>query len=75
MYNNEDTNVEYSDILKVGDIVFGDGINDYARIYKEVNDPEKGDYFIFQDRFNDKFSFYIIQSILNILLGLLAFKF
>ena len=63
MYSNEESSVDYTDILKVGDVVYGDDIQGYARIYKEVNDPEKGDYFIFQDRFNDKFAFYIIQSI------------
>jgi hypothetical protein len=63
MYFNEDTNVEYSDILKVGDVVFGDGIDDYARIEKEINDPEKGDYFIFQDRYNNKFAFYVVESV------------
>lgn len=63
MYSNEQSNVDYTDILKVGDVVYGDDIQGYARIYKEVNDPEKGDYFIFQDRFDDRFAFYIIQSI------------
>jgi len=63
MYYNEESNVDYTDILKVGDIVFGDGIDDYARIEKEINDPEKGDYFIFQDRYNNKFAFYVIQSV------------
>lgn len=63
MYTNEDSEVDYSDILKVGDIVFGDGIDGYARIEKEINDPEKGDYFIFQDRYDNKFAFFVVQSV------------
>jgi hypothetical protein len=63
MYNNEDSNVDYNDILKVGDVLYGDDINGYERIFKEVNDPVKGDYFIFQDRFNNKFAFYITQAV------------
>lgn len=64
MYSNEDSEVDYGDILKVGDIVFGDGIDGgFARIEKEVNDPEKGDYFVYQDRYNDKFAIYVVQSV------------
>ncbi len=63
MYSNEDSEVDYGDILKVGDVVFGDGIDGFARIEKEVNDPEKGDYFVFQDRYNDKFAIYVVQSV------------
>lgn len=63
MYNNEDTEVESSDIVKVGDVLYGDGVNGYVRIVKEVNDPLKGDYFILQDKFDDKFAFYITQII------------
>ncbi len=63
MYSNEDSEVDYVDILKVGDVVFGDGIDGFARIEKEVNDPEKGDYFVFQDRYNDKFAIYVVQSV------------
>ena len=63
MYNNEDTKVESSDIIKVGDVLYGDDVNGYVRIFKEVNDPLKGDYFILQDRFDDKFAFYITKII------------
>ena len=63
MYNNEDSKVDYSDIAKVGDVLYGDDINGYARIVKEVNDPEKGDYFVLQDRFDNKFAFYVIQIV------------
>ena len=63
MYNNEDTEVESSDIVKVGDVLYGDDVNGYVRIVKEVNDPLKGDYFVLQDRFDNKFAFYITQII------------
>lgn len=63
MYSNEESEVDYVDILKSGDVVYGDGIIGFARIEKEVNDPIKGDYFILQDRFNGKFGIYVIQLV------------
>lgn len=63
MYYSEYSDVDYTDILKVGDVIYGDDIQGFARIVKEVNDPIKGDYFILQDRFNEKFAFYIVQLV------------
>lgn len=63
LYNNENSKVDYDQILKVGDVIYGDDIVGYLRIKEEINDPKKGDYFIMQDRYNNKYGFYIVQSV------------
>jgi len=63
LYNNEDTEVEYEQILKVGDVIYGDGIVGYLRIKEIINDHKKGDYFVMQDRYDNRFGFYIVQSV------------
>jgi hypothetical protein len=65
LFTNEDSTAEYSDALKVGDVIFGGGLGGYMRIFAEQN-TDNGDYFVLQDRFNRKFQQLMIPIIRDV---------
>lgn len=62
-YNNVDSEVDVTDILKIGDVLYGDGMPEGKALITNIHNLSNGDFYELTTQFNTKYSKLIIPTI------------